>query len=576
MANRRALKAASVVALAAFVAAPDVARAADYTWSGGAPVSAPNWSDAANWSGGLAPADGEMIDTLSFPALTTSVCRSAAPTLTCGVSINDRNGLVVGSLVIDDALANQGGVYAISGHGITLTGGLQAVPSGPPTGGAFVNRFTLPITLIAPQTWTVGGQSGGAGLIVGPITGAAETLTIDVAADASLGMFGDNEVGPVSIIGPGPTAGPQVSLQSLQLPGGATPALNSRDGNPITVTGARLSLVDAELGPVRITRGALTVGLPGSPTGAASATAVTFDQASEATLTLSGSRAVAGANYAQLRSTGTVSLGGAALEIVLVGDQSGACPAPPMGTVYTLVSTTGKLTGAFTLGNGENATVSYSCSPIPSFALEIDYHEHGSPQSVTATVVPAPPPGVRPGVAGAAPVSGLVLVRRRGRRAFTRLRSASTIPADSEVDATRGRVRIFAATNAQGGIESAELYGGRFIIRQKKRAHPLTTFALSEPLSCRPAAAASSSTTARRKHRRHRRRHVWVTEKHGRFNTRGQYVSTSVQGTTWLTADACRSSRVRVRRGTVVVHDLVRHRTVSLHSGQSITVRKRR
>jgi hypothetical protein len=49
-----------------------------------------------------------------------------------------------------------------------------------------------------------------------------------------------------------------------------------------------------------------------------------------------------------------------------------------------------------------------------------------------------------------------------------------------------------------------------------------------------------------------------------------------VQGTRWLTADTCTTSLVRVTQGTVAVHDLVRQRTVTLHAGQTYTVRRRR
>ena len=124
------------------MAAPDAAAAADYTWSCGAPGQRAELVRHDQLERRVGSRGRRDYRHAELPALTNPVCRSAAPTLTCGVSINDRNGLVVGSLVIDDALANQGGVYAISGHGITLTGGLQAVLSGALTGGAFVNSFS--------------------------------------------------------------------------------------------------------------------------------------------------------------------------------------------------------------------------------------------------------------------------------------------------------------------------------------------------------------------------------------------------------------------------------------------------
>jgi hypothetical protein len=44
-------------------------------------------------------------------------------------------------------------------------------------------------------------------------------------------------------------------------------------------------------------------------------------------------------------------------------------------------------------------------------------------------------------------------------------------------------------------------------------------------------------------------------------------VSTSVQGTRWLTSDQCHRSRVKVAEGVVVVHDLIHHTTTSVAAG---------
>jgi hypothetical protein len=583
MTGRCVVMIVSAVAFAALAAAPGPAEAADHSWTGGASAGQGAWSNTANWSGASAPGNGETIGTVSFPAITSPACGTSPPTMACGSSVNDLSGLQVGTLAIDDSLAStQGDVYSISGNGITLTGGLFASPASASTG-HFLNSITVPITLGASQTWTVAGnpvvpgQAGvGAGItMAAPVTGQAHALTIDMNSGVLLGLSGDNEVGPLAIVGtasPGTGGGGEVEIDRPS--SGTQSALNATDGNPVTLTNAGLLIADAAIGPLTVNGAAVTVGGPRVPPGTLTARAVNLDAGSTLGFTLSGNGATAGADYSQLRSTGDVSLGGAHLDVNLLGAVGGRCPAPRLGTVYTLVSTTGKLTGAFKLPNGNNP-ISYSCSPLPSYALQVGYHERGSPETVTATVVPAPPPGVRPGFAGAAPVSGIVLVRRRGRRTFTRLRNGTLIPAGSEVETTRGRVRIFAATNARGGVDSAELFGGRFIVRQKGRARPRTTFALSQPLSgCRPTAA-KNATTVRHHHHRHRKRRIWVTEQNGRFNTRAQYVGTSVQGTTWLTADTCGASRVRVRHGTVVVHDFVHHRTIKLHGGQSVTVRRR-
>ena len=90
------------------------------------------------------------------------------------------------------------------------------------------------------------------------------------------------------------------------------------------------------------------------------------------------------------------------------------------------------------------------------------------------------------------------------------------------------------------------------------------------------ASAAAEGLDARAKGRKGpRARHLWVTEHGGRFNTQGQYVSTSFEGTTWLTSDTCTSWSVTVSQGVVKVRDLVRRRTVTLRAGHGYTAKKR-
>jgi hypothetical protein len=575
-----------VAALAALALVAATARAADHSWSG-VGTAPGSWSNAANWSAGLPPASGETIGTLTFPALTDPACGSDPPAAACGSSTNDLTGITVGTLAINDAhVSSPGAAYDIVGNGITLTGGLTASPGAVASSGFFQSTLGVPITLGARQTWTVAGNPPilgqvhwGEGLLISaPVTGSAYGLTIRMSNGATLLLSGDNEVGPLSVVGSNPAgSGPFVSTVLLAPTSGATPTrLNATDGQPVAITDAQL-VVDGELGPVRLTRGSLDIG--GSPTraGIATAPAVRFDARSDAVFNVHIGGSAAGADYAQLRSTGLVSLGGARLVIVAGGPSPTTCRAPATGTVYTLVRTTGQLTGRFDVPQG-NVVSAFGPPPcpqrLPVFALRIEYHESGSPQTVTGTVVPVPPPGVGPGVAGAAPVSGTVLVRRRGQTAFRVLKRDALLPAGSELDTTRGRVRLFVATDQRGGTTSAELYTGRFVFRQTGGARLRTRFTLSQPLDGCRRARSGAADASRRRHR-HRARHVWVTEDGGSFDTRAQYVGTSVQGTTWLTGDTCTTSVVKVKEGTVTVRDLVRHRTVGLHAGQSYTARKR-
>ena len=179
----------------------------------------------------------------------------------------------------------------------------------------------------------------------------------------------------------------------------------------------------------------------------------------------------------------------------------------------------------------------------------------------------------------AGPVSGTVLVKVPGAHGFTPLTSITLIPNGTELDTTNGRVRLRVASGVPGVTNPVELNGGRFIVHQTAGSTPRTYFILSQPLTgCQPPvgpahiASAAGGLEARPKgHKGPRSRHLWVTDHGGRFNTVGQYVSTSVEGTTWLTADTCIGSRVTVTHGIVKVRDLERRRTVTLHAGQSET-----
>jgi hypothetical protein len=176
--------------------------------------------------------------------------------------------------------------------------------------------------------------------------------------------------------------------------------------------------------------------------------------------------------------------------------------------------------------------------------------------------------------------SGSILIKRPGARTFTRLTGAELIPNGSQIDATNGHVTLMVASGTPGVTHSVELWGGRFILDQTAGTKPRTTFTLSLPLTgCVPVVGAARAAAAARhakKPTKPRKRHVWASDHGGQFDTRGQYVSTSVQGTTWVTADTCTTSTVKVAQGVVIVHDIPRRRTVTLHTGQSYTARKSR
>jgi hypothetical protein len=187
----------------------------------------------------------------------------------------------------------------------------------------------------------------------------------------------------------------------------------------------------------------------------------------------------------------------------------------------------------------------------------------GSPavSSITATVRPTPVAVPVLGKRGVATVvSGVVRIRLRGSRHFVLLTGSASIPIGSEVDATNGRVRITVATTTPGKTADAEVYAGLFVLQQNRNARALARLILSLPLTgCPPPRRGANGRTraAGAKRRQPRSRRLWVSEQGGNWGSTGRYVSTTVQGTRWLTLDKCYHSEVRVAEGRVRVRNLI-------------------
>jgi hypothetical protein len=187
------------------------------------------------------------------------------------------------------------------------------------------------------------------------------------------------------------------------------------------------------------------------------------------------------------------------------------------------------------------------------------------PTSTTATTVAPPVLGER---GTAAVISGSVKIRLRGTSGFIVLTSATSIPNGSEVDATDGRVQITVAGSTPGKTLSAEVYGGVFVFEQQRRAAGKTEFQLSLPLTgCPRATGVRSPSGSPAAGAKHSSRHLWVSETGGSWGTRGRYVSTTVEGTHWLTLDECDRSEVKVLAGRVRVRNLLTNATRVISGG---------
>lgn len=344
------------------------AAAADLTWSGEAPAGSFEWSNAGNWSEGGTPSG--TVGTLRFPLLGTGTCASGSPTGACYVSQNDVPGLTVGGIAIEDGTG-----YLLQGQGITLgSGGITATISKTTT-------VNLPITLGAPQVWSLTGGAGNAHqLDVFDLGGPSSTLGVNLASQAFLQLHRDSEVGAVTI------SGTNTSLTSYDAGGNGAVALppsaklNASNGHAVAVNHASLVGVGGAVGPLTVNAGVLQVG-GGTPGTIDVAGDLALNAQSGVILFTKTPGSQAGTDYSQIRSIGNVNLGGAAF--TLMGGPAG-CPTLAPGTVETLLTATGSVSGTFA-GIADGQVISVSCGPQAA-ALRINYTAH----AVTATVLSPP------------------------------------------------------------------------------------------------------------------------------------------------------------------------------------------
>jgi hypothetical protein len=179
--------------------------------------------------------------------------------------------------------------------------------------------------------------------------------------------------------------------------------------------------------------------------------------------------------------------------------------------------------------------------------------------------------------------SGTVFITSSsGKR--TRLTGGVTIPVGSRIDTRKGRVAMTSAATGTGAkTQTAQFYQGIFTVRQSvpkgNRAAALTTdVTLAGQASrsqCALARGASAAAVSKKKGPHAVLGKLWGNGK-GKFRTNGKYSSATVRGTIWLTTDRCDGTLTSVKRGTVSVRDLRRHKTITVKAGHSYLARARR
>jgi hypothetical protein len=174
-------------------------------------------------------------------------------------------------------------------------------------------------------------------------------------------------------------------------------------------------------------------------------------------------------------------------------------------------------------------------------------------------------------------VSGKVRVKPFGAASYRVLTATRTIRMGSTVDATRGRVKVTAATGSGRATQSGEFYDGAFKVSQARARAAVVELRLARGDFSRCGRASARTAQSRRAIRR-----LWGKAR-GRFRTVGRHAAATIRGTTWLTEDFCETSRAESREGTVAASSTVaaepsftsqvlQGATFNLEPGQSLEV----
>ena len=181
--------------------------------------------------------------------------------------------------------------------------------------------------------------------------------------------------------------------------------------------------------------------------------------------------------------------------------------------------------------------------------------------TTTGPLPPVPPPGR----VNAVPL-GTVLIRVGNR--FVPLAAGRVLPYGTEVDTTRGRLRITARDGSTGTFKEArfKIVPELDTLAPGRPARRATTILLTggDFAKCR----ARTTSGAEQARKRRPVRHVWGDAR-GSFRTKGRFAAATVRGTTWLTTDFCEGTSIRVVRGRLDIFDRVKRRHFIITAGRS-------
>lgn len=158
---------------------------------------------------------------------------------------------------------------------------------------------------------------------------------------------------------------------------------------------------------------------------------------------------------------------------------------------------------------------------------------------------------------------------------FFELAENVKIPIASTIDAREGELRVATARNRAGARQEISVSAGVFSLRQDIGRRPVTVLRLTGGnfRDCGRSSTRGKGAQAPEDKPGRRLRTRLDKPKRGRVKVRGRYSIGADYGTEWLTEDRCDGTLTRVKSGTVSVHDLVRHRTVTVRAGSSYLAR---
>ncbi len=207
----------------------------------------------------------------------------------------------------------------------------------------------------------------------------------------------------------------------------------------------------------------------------------------------------------------------------------------------------------------------------------------GPDQTFSTPKASSPPPPVIGQTENFTP-SGTVFVLLHGQ--FVKLTQTLQLPTGTVVDTLHGSLTLAAATGGVGPATDAKAKKG------KKKAKPFTgtfsgavfkvTQAKSGPnkgqttlslveggVKGAPSYASCKAKGAADAHAALSSRVLQTlrSRSSGRFRSRGRYAAGTVRGTKWTTSDRCDGTLIAVQLHSVLVTDLVRHKTILVRAG---------